>query len=272
MNQFSAVLVSLSSFGAAEVGRRGQLWFTRLAHEAGADGVEVRGELLRDFGRHVDKSGESGEIGDLAAGVREMNLRVVYSSPEGMFGGKGELDAAAIERSLGVARGLGASRLKMSIGNFGPASNAFLPALRKQLNESAIELVIENDQTAAAGTLGALRKFFSASDAAGLMLPMTFDMGNWHWTGECPQQAASVLGPRVAYVHCKGVQHQAQRWAAVPMSRSSAAWRSILGALPAGLPCAIEYPLIGDDLPAVTRSEISSLRAIAASHAEETMQ
>ena len=37
-----------SSFGAAEVRRHGQLWFARLARAAGADGVEVRGELLRD--------------------------------------------------------------------------------------------------------------------------------------------------------------------------------------------------------------------------------
>jgi len=42
------VLISLSSFGAAETGRHGQLWCTDLAQQAGADGVEVRGELLRD--------------------------------------------------------------------------------------------------------------------------------------------------------------------------------------------------------------------------------
>ncbi|HZY15246.1 MAG TPA: glutamine ABC transporter ATP-binding protein, partial [Ramlibacter sp.] len=42
------VLISLSSFGATEVRRHGQLWFTQLAQAAGADGVEVRGELLTD--------------------------------------------------------------------------------------------------------------------------------------------------------------------------------------------------------------------------------
>lgn len=269
MSLSSAVFISLSSFGAAEVGRHGQLWFARLAHAAGADGVEVRGELLRNPGANDDRD----EIEPLAAGLREMNLRVVYSSPEGMFGGNGELDVAAVDRAFGVARRLGASRLKMSIGHFGRASHSGLPALKKRLSESAIELVIENDQTESAGTVGALREFFIAADEAGLTLPMTFDMGNWHWTGECPQQAASVFAGRVAYIHCKGVQHQAQRWTAVPMTRSSAAWRSILRSLPVGVPCAIEYPLIGDDLLAVTRSEISGLRAImAACAARETMQ
>ncbi|WP_151637490.1 sugar phosphate isomerase/epimerase family protein [Noviherbaspirillum aerium] len=264
-----AVFISLSSFGAAEVGRHGQLWFARLAHAAGADGVEVRGELLRDD-HHA-----GGEIDDIAAGLRELKLRVVYSSPEGMFARGGELDAAAVERAFAIARRLGAARLKMSIGHFGPASPAFLPALKKHLAESAIELVIENDQTDSAGTVDALQAFFAAADAAGLSLPMTFDMGNWHWTGECPQQAASAFAARVAYIHCKGVQHQAQRWAAVPMTRSGAAWRSLLRALPANVPCAIEYPLIGDDLLAVTQSEISGLRAImaaSASAARETMQ
>jgi len=263
----SAVFISLSSFGAAEVGRHGQLWFARLAHAAGADGVEVRGELLRN------SSQGTGEIGDLAYGLREMKLKVVYSSPEGMFGDGGVLDEAALDRAFGIAGRLGAPRLKMSIGQFGPASHAFLPALKTRLDGTPIELVIENDQTEAAGTLAALQKFFAAADAAQLALPMTFDMGNWHWTGECPQQAASVFAARVAYIHCKGVQHQAQRWAAVPMTRSSAAWRSILRALPGGMPCAIEYPLIGDDLLALTRSEIDGLRAImAATAAKETMQ
>lgn len=267
MSLSSAVFISLSSFGAAEVGRHGQLWFARLAHAAGADGVEVRGELLRQ------REGQTDEIDEIAAGLREMQLRVVYSSPEGMFGGNGELDAAALDRAFAIALRLGASRLKMSIGHFGQASHSCLQVLKRRLSESAIELVIENDQTESAGTLGALREFFAAADAAGLALPMTFDMGNWHWTGECPQQAASVFAARVAYIHCKGVQHQSQRWAAVPMTRSSAAWRSVLRSLPGGVPCAIEYPLTGDDLLAVTQSEISGLRAImAAGAARETMQ
>ena len=42
------VLISLSSFGAAEVGRHGQLWCSQLSKRAGADSVEVRGEMLRD--------------------------------------------------------------------------------------------------------------------------------------------------------------------------------------------------------------------------------
>ncbi len=249
------VLISLSSFGAAEVRRHGQLWFTRLAHAAGADGVEVRGELLTD---------PAAELAALAQAVRETGLAVVYSSPDGLWREDGSLDSAALDRALVAAQTLGAPRLKMSIGSFGATSLATLAFLKQRLDASPVELVIENDQTAAAGSLAALEAFFAAATASGLPLGMTFDMGNWHWTGECPLQAAQALAPQVRYVHCKGVQRQPQRWVAVPLADSAAPWRAVLRALPAQMPWAIEYPLAGDDLLARTRGEIRQLRDVAA--------
>ena len=56
-----SILISLSSFGAAEVRRHGQLYFARLAREAGADGFEVRGELLVEAERDVLQHGLVGE-------------------------------------------------------------------------------------------------------------------------------------------------------------------------------------------------------------------
>ena len=112
-----------------------------------------------------------------------------------------------------------------------------------------------------------MQDFFALANAHDVFLGMTFDMGNWHWTGECPMQAAAALAPQVRYVHCKGVQRQSQRWVAVPLAESSAPWRAVLRALPASVPWAIEYPLAGDDLPAVTRQQIDQLRTLSASMA-----
>jgi sugar phosphate isomerase/epimerase len=151
----------------------------------------------------------------------------------------------------------------MSIGGFGSESHRELPRLAQLLRGRDTELVIENDQTTPAGTVDALQAFFRRADEAGLRLGMTFDMGNWHWTGECPQEAARALAARVCYVHCKGVQRQPRRWIAVPLADSAAPWRAVLRALPRALPWAIEYPLAGDDLLAVTRDEIRQLRAAA---------
>jgi sugar phosphate isomerase/epimerase len=252
------ILISLSAFGAAEVRRHGQLWFTQLSHAAGADGVEVRSELLVNAAT---------ELPAMAQAVRAAGKSVVYSSAEYLWAADGTLDEPALQRALAAAHTLGAARLKMAIGGFGSASHRTLTALQDHLQAANTELVIENDQTPAAGTLAALQDFFETAHSQGIFLGMTFDMGNWHWTGECPLQAAAALAPQVRYVHCKGVQRQPQRWVAVPLAESSAPWRAVLRALPADVPWAIEYPLMGDDLPAVARREIDQLRLVAASMA-----
>lgn len=243
------VLISLSSFGAAEVRRHGQLWFTRLSQEAGADGVEVRGELLLD---------PAAELPEIARAVAQWGGQVVYSSPEPLWAADGSLDFAAVQRAVDVSRLLGAPRLKMSIGDFRGAANGDFRRLAETV--AGLDLVIENDQTASAGTVDALQAFFRAADEAGTPLPMTFDMGNWHWTGEDPLDAARALSARVGYVHCKGVQRQPRRWVAVPIADSAAPWRALLRAMPRALPWAIEYPLVGDDLLETTRTEIRQLR------------
>ena len=243
------LLISLSSFGAAEVLRHGQQWCTALAREAGADGVEVRSELLRDA------PAELAALADQAA---------VYSSAEGLWTADGQLDTLALARGFAAAMTLRAPRLKMAIGGFcttSTASQASLAQLKDLLAAQATELVIENDQTPSAGTLSAMQSFFDAQARAGMDLGMTFDMGNWHWQGECPLQAAQALAPYVRYVHCKGVQRLPAKWVAVPLADSVAPWRAVLRALPADVPHAIEYPLVGDDLVAVTREQVAFIRA-----------
>jgi sugar phosphate isomerase/epimerase len=251
MHDMSDVLISLSSFGAAEVIRHGQAWFARLAGEAGADGVEVRGELL---------AGDPRELEAIAAASGPLHR--VYSSPEGLWSDGGALDHEALARGIDAAAQLSAARLKMSIGGFRDASAASLRALRGQLEAASVELVIENDQTFAAGTVPALERFFAAAADQGLALGMTFDIGNWHWQGECPLEAAQTFGAHVRYVHCKGVQRERHRWVAVPLSDSAAPWRAVLRALPAGMPWAIEYPLASDDLLAFTREHVTRLRQL----------
>ncbi|NMM06183.1 TIM barrel protein [Polaromonas sp.] len=250
------ILISLSAFGAAEVRRHGQRWFAQLSHAAGADGIEVRSELLVDA---------ANELPAIARAVQSAAMQVVYSSADYLWAADGTLDAPALDRALAAAQALGAPRLKMAMGGFGPASHGSFAALQDRLLAANTELVIENDQTPAAGTLAALQDFFGAAKTQGFFWGMTFDMGNWHWTGECPLQAASALAAQVRYVHCKGVQRQPQRWVAVPLAESSAPWRAVLRALPADVPWAIEYPLAGDDLLDVTRREIEQLRSVAVS-------
>jgi sugar phosphate isomerase/epimerase len=245
------VLVSLSAYGASEVRRHGQAVFARIALDAGADGVEVRGELL------VDAASELPAIRDIARGKQ-----LVYSSPDGLWRDDGVFDEAAATRAIDAALMLGAPRVKMSIGGF-DAKRASMKAL-DCFAQRGIELVIENDQTAQAGTLDALSAFYGAASSAAAPPPgLTFDIGNWHWTGECPMRACEALAAHVVYVHCKGVQRLPAKWVAVPIADSQAPWRAVLRAMPRGVPWAIEYPLMGDDLTEVTRREIAVLRGAA---------
>lgn len=246
-----SALVSLTAYGADEVRRHGQAVFARLAHAAGADGIEVRSELLR---------GGPAELDELAALVAGSGMSCVYSSARGMWDRAGRFDADAIRDGLACAARLGAGVLKMSIGNRRPGDPAGLDVLGSLLADSPAELLIENDQTESAGSVPALQAFFGAADAAGVPLGMTFDMGNWHWVGECPLRAADAFAHRVRYVHCKGVLRRPDRWVAVPLESSAASWRTVLRMLPAAAPRAIEYPLAGADLAQVTRQALGALR------------
>ncbi|OYV44736.1 MAG: glutamine ABC transporter ATP-binding protein, partial [Burkholderiales bacterium 21-58-4] len=160
------VIVSLSSFGAAEVRRHGQRWFAELCHAAGADGVEVRGELL------VDATTELPQLGEV---LRRTGLESIYSSPDGLWDQEGILDIVALKGAMGAASALNAPVVKMSIGGFRKDSLTSLAELKQQLAQSCVRLLIENDQTASAGTVRALQYFFEAIENAGLILGMTFD-------------------------------------------------------------------------------------------------
>jgi len=228
--------VSLAAYGADLAQRVGQAELACIAAAAGADGVEYRGELQR---------GGEAEMLEQGRVARVHGLAVVWSSPEGLWGADGALDVAAIARAFDAARALGATL------------DALLPWLRR----TDIELMVENDQTAAAGTVPPLHDFFDRTLSLGERVPMTFDMGNWCWAGDDPLAAAHALSAHVGYIHCKGVQRMPAKWVAVPLEDSCAPWRSILRQLPADVPRAIEFPLEGDDLVQVTRHHLALLRS-----------
>ncbi len=118
------ILISLSSFGAAEVRRHGQLWATELSLTAGADGVEVRSELLIDAAR---------ELPAIALAVRAADKSVVYSCADYLWAEDGTLDTEALAHALAAAKTLGAPRIKMAIGGFDAGSHASFAALQNQL-------------------------------------------------------------------------------------------------------------------------------------------
>ncbi|MGE0972796.1 sugar phosphate isomerase/epimerase family protein [Klebsiella sp. WOUb02] len=215
---------------------------------SGADGVEIRRELF--------SPGELSRLPALAAEIESHGLLVCYSAPEALFAADGSLNPN-LAALLQEAQTLNALWLKLSLGHF--IHNNQLETLRHTLQESGMALVVENDQTSC-GQLAPMQRFKAICRVNNLPVTLTFDMGNWLWVGDSPEEAARHLAPAVSYIHVKAAQPHREQYRAVPPDEAAPRWMALLDNLPADAPRGIEFPLIGHDLTAVTRRYVNLLR------------
>lgn len=215
---------------------------------SGADGVEIRRELFTPD--------ELSRLAELAADIERRGLLVCYSAPEALFAADGSLNPR-LSDFLQEAQTLNALWLKLSLGHFSHHDD--LEALREILQESGMALVVENDQTDC-GQLAPMQRFKAACRVNQLPITLTFDMGNWLWVGDSPEEAARHLAPAVSYIHVKAAEPHHSQFRAVPPDEASARWLALLNNLPADAPRGIEFPLTGHDLTTVTRRYVKLLR------------
>jgi len=245
-----AQLIATSAYGYATIAEHGQEGILPWLTSAGATGVEIRRELL--------PTGFDG-FEALGKACAQQQLSVVYSAADELW--QDNAPAATLDERLAEAVALDAQAIKFSLGNYrhGPTYN--WTALRETLTATPLGLVmVENDQTLQGGTLEPLAAFLHAAAQAGCPLYMTFDIGNWSWTGGDVEKAAQLLGCYVRYVHCKGVAWRGGKpHATVPSAEELQAWRPLFSAFPPRVPRAIEYPLQGEDRIAVSRDELARL-------------
>ena len=119
--------------------------------------------------------------------------------------------------------------------------------------------MVENDQTDC-GQLAPMQRFKAACRVHQLPITLTFDMGNWLWVGDSPEEAARHLAPAVSYIHVKAAEPHHEKFRAVPPDQAAERWLALLDNLPADAPRGIEFPLTGHDLTAVTRRYVNLLR------------
>ena len=215
---------------------------------AGADGVEIRRELFSEE--------ELNHLPRLATEIEQQKLLACYSAPEPLFERDGKLNPR-IGALLQEAQALNALWLKLSLGHF--SHSAALEPLRAILASSGMALVVENDQTDC-GQLAPMQRFKAACQVLKLPVTLTFDMGNWLWVGDSPEEAAHLLAPAVSYIHVKAAEPHHHHYRAVPPDNAPARWLALLNDLPADAPRGIEFPLEGRDLTAVTRHYVNLLR------------
>ncbi|URQ60835.1 sugar phosphate isomerase/epimerase [Pantoea alhagi] len=235
------IIVVTAAYGHQKVTELGgQLALLPIIAEAGADGVEIRRELLAES--------ELQSLPQLAEAVAEHRLKASYSVPDALFVEGGKVNPL-LERYLHEAEQLRAQRLKVSLGPYQPGTEITLPV-------SNVSLVVENDQTEY-GTLAAIAPFFEQPHTH---FEMTFDMANWQWTGDDAMAAARRLAHYVSYIHVKAAVPHNRSWRAIALDDADNSWRELLNLLPGNVPRGIEFPLQGDDLVAVTRHYVDLLR------------
>ncbi|WP_449433103.1 AP endonuclease [Pseudomonas putida] len=242
------VSISLSSYGATLVKQHGQEHFLDLLAAAGVARVEFREELFET----------APDAAALTVATSALHLQCLYSTPLELFTAQGQLDPR-LPAKLQLARALGAVALKVSLGHYHDGGD--VAALQALLAQEGPMLLVENDQTPQGGRVEPLLQFFQSAEEIGLALGMTFDIGNWQWQDQSATQAAELLGRWVRYVHCKAVARQANgRLVAVPpQAIDLEQWEVLFGHFAPGVVRAVEYPLAGADLLAVTRAQVSSL-------------
>ena len=215
---------------------------------AGADGVEIRRELLSNT--------QLDALPELAQQIAGHRLEACYSAPEPLFAEDGKLNPL-IPSLLLEAHQLNASWLKLSLGHF--RSSQQFPVLQQWLAQSDVALVVENDQTSS-GKLAPMQRFQAACNVLNLPVTLTFDMANWLWVDESPEAAARVLAPSVSYIHVKAAVAHHYHYRAIALDDAEPRWLELLNSLPADAPRGIEFPLEGRDLTAVTRHYVNLLR------------
>ena len=242
------VSISLSSYGADLVRQRGQGSFIDVLAAAGATRIEWREELLT-----VEDPAQ------LADATQAQGLESVYSSPmELWLAGQSKPNPVLIS-ALQRAQAFGAKWLKVSLGYF--TDNSDLQALSRVLGKSAVQLLVENDQTLHGGRIEPFQRFFTEIEQHKLPVKMTFDIGNWHWQDQSAASAARLLGRHVGYVHCKAVSRRADgKLVAMPPAASDLhLWEQLLRYMAQGVMRAAEYPLQGDDLVQLTTEHVATL-------------
>lgn len=245
------VAIVASAFGAGAIRRDGHAAWSSAAKRAGASAFEVRRELMDD----ADARSEA--LRALGTALAREGLWSVWSTPDTLYGADGTLDEAALRDAIGCGRALGARFVKLQLGGFGgDAQVTRLAAVLEALNVAGAEgatadetshtprVVVENGQLEQGGTLAQFIGLFRALRAVGQdkLIGMTFDIGNWHWTGEAPLMAAVALAPYVEYIHCKAVEGVGARRFACAPAADDALCRAALARLPAHAPRGIEFP------------------------------
>lgn len=201
------LIISAVTWEQALTGGMRQADLVPLAEKFGVEGVELR-EYWQD---------RDGELPELARLLTDQGISVVYATGDVLLGTAHD-DTAAALRDIGdniqVAETLGASVLRVNLGqgDFDPALaeapwyQQVLQEVLHQAQEAGVVVAVENAPNPRGGDLRLLRD--TVARVASPWLRLTFDTGNWLYTGREPAAALRAVLPYIGYVHLKDIVRQ----------------------------------------------------------------
>lgn len=234
------VIVPLNAYKAERMTEREQEELISAIAKAGADGVEIRRELLPL---------EPFSFSKLRQYIRFQDLFSIYSAPIELWKEDGQFNHHLITLALREAKELGANMIKFPLGHF-QSGISCLQELGEAWEEyAACMLLVENDQTEHGGNIKRLTSFFENASTSKVPVKMTFDVGNWAYTGEDVYEALKELRHYTVYVHLKHVERKERSLVTLPLPFDAGAeWRTILAQFPNSILTALEFPLASQEM------------------------
>lgn len=229
------VIVPLNAFDRFEVLKKGQASFIRLIAESGAFGIEIRRELLSEQDPPLDSMRKE---------MESYQLFTVYSAPIELWKADYGLNEKELNEIFQEGRALGAKWIKVSLGHF-QQGQSNLMELNTFLNQhQGIQLLVENDQTLHGGNVNQLTAFFESASEQDTPVKMTFDAGNWYYSGQNVDEALSKLSPYVQYLHLKQVENENGEFITVPLQKDgSHSWEKVMNSFSSEINKALEFPI-----------------------------
>lgn len=246
------IIIVTSSYGENYIKRiGGQVGVLSLIKQSGADGVEIRRELLTQT--------ELITLAQLSQEISKIKLYCVYSVPFPLFISK--RINSQLRQYFAEASELNAKLIKFSLGDFQHSDEAIF-VLKKVLCEyPEIKLVVENDQKKNSGSLVKMKHFADWIRQDNLPITLAFDTGNWVWTNENVQTAANVLAEQIGYIHVKSTSlNLTGEPIAVPPKNEDDEYLKIAKQFSQDVWQGIEFPLVGDDLIGISSYFVNLLK------------
>lgn len=174
---------------------------------AWAQQLQLSGVEFRPFWQDPDQ-----EVSKAAAILAGSGMSAVYAANDGLLAIDDTQTARAladVRHSLGIAKRLGASVLRMNVavGDFDAAiikKDWWLGALDELLADASshgIILAVENGPSKDKGDPGLLFELLTSVHSP--FFKLTFDTANWLYAGAQPEKALEQFMPYIGYVHLK---------------------------------------------------------------------